>query len=312
MKKVIFDTDIGIDDAMALLFLHYSPEVDLQAIISGFGNASIETTTRNALYMKDLFEISAPVYRGAGRPISIAADVDFNGDYPDFVHAENGLGGIEILEPLSSAETKSGAQAIVDIVKASPGEISIVAVGRMTNLAHALEIYPQLPTLVKELTVMGGAFGFNGHKGNVTAVAEANIWGDAPAAQDVFNAGFNMTIVGLDVTEETIARDAFFDVLKQGAGKAGAFVYAISRFYLNFHKQTRNVFECPVHDSSAVAYVLRPQYYTTLAGTVSVVISGEKAGETVFEKNPDSCGQICIAVEPDKVLALYTETLTNG
>ena len=312
MKKVIFDTDIGIDDAMALLFLHYSPEVDLQAVISGFGNASIETTTRNALYMKDLFEISAPVFRGAGCPFSVAKDADYQAEYPDFVHAENGLGGIEILDPLSRAETKIGAQAIVDIVTASPGEISIVAVGRMTNLAHALELFPKLSTLVKELVVMGGAFGFNGHTGNVTAVAEANIWGDAPAAQRVFSAGFNMTIVGLDVTEETVARSNFFDFLKQDAGKAGAFVHAISRYYLGFHKQTRNKFECPVHDSSAVAYLLRPQYYSTLSGKIDVVESGEEVGKTVFEEKSDSKSQICVAVDAEKALSLYIQTLTNG
>ena len=312
MKKVIFDTDIGIDDAMALLFLHYSPEVELQAIISGFGNASLENTTRNALYIKDLFEISAPVYKGALCPVSVTGDADFQAEYPDFVHAENGLGGIEILKPFSRAESKPGAQAIVDIVKSNPGEISIVAVGRMTNLASALEIFPQLPGLVKELVVMGGAFGFNGHCGNVTSVAEANIWGDAPAAHRVFRAGFNLTIVGLDVTEETIARGEYFDVLKRDAGRAGAFIYAISRYYLNFHEQTRNKFECPVHDSSAVAFLLRPHYYTTLGGQVDVIESGEEMGKTVFEETSGSRSQICIAVDAEKTLSLYRRTLTNG
>ena len=135
MKKVIFDTDIGIDDAMALLFLHYSPDVELKAIVSGFGNANIDTTTRNALYMKEYFGIEAPVYRGAGQPVGKR----LGSGYPDFVHAENGLGGIDIDEPTTQAEALPGPEAIVEVVKNNPHEISIVAVGRLTNLALALD-----------------------------------------------------------------------------------------------------------------------------------------------------------------------------
>ena len=181
MKKVIFDTDIGIDDAMALLFLHYSPDIELQAIVSGFGNADIETTTRNALLIKECFSIEAPVYRGAGEPIG-----ERLGDgYPDFVHGSNGLGDIEIKEPATQADILPGPEAIIEIAKRNPREISIVAVGRLTNLALALDLCPELPDLVSEVVVMGGAFGFNGHSGNVSPVAEANIAGDPQAAADV-------------------------------------------------------------------------------------------------------------------------------
>ena len=92
MKRVIFDTDIGIDDAMALLFLHFAEDVDLQAIVTGFGNASLDTTTRNALYIKERFGIEAPVFRGASGPIGPTL---LKG-YPDFVHGKNGLGDIDI------------------------------------------------------------------------------------------------------------------------------------------------------------------------------------------------------------------------
>ena len=111
MKKVIFDTDIGIDDAMALLFLHFARDVDLMAIVTGFGNANIETTTRNALYVKERFGIPAPVYQGAAGPIDRAM---FDG-YPDFVHGVNGLGDIDIPDVKSRPESSTGAQALVEL-----------------------------------------------------------------------------------------------------------------------------------------------------------------------------------------------------
>ncbi len=315
MKKVIFDTDIGIDDAMALLFLHYSPNVELKAIVSGFGNADVDTTTRNALYIKECFGIDAPVYRGAGTPVG-----ERLGDgYPDFVHGSNGLGNIEIHEPTTQVEVLPGPEAIVEIVKKNPQDISIVAVGRLTNLALALDLCPELPSLVSEVVVMGGTFGYNGHYGNVSPVAEANIAGDPQAADKVFTSGLPVTIVGLDVTQEMIANDQFFESLKATAGKAGDFIYRISRFYLDFHEKVTGTYTCPLHDSSAVAYLLNPYLYRTKVAAVRVVTEGIAIGQTIagdpnasFEsdawKDQPTC-QICTDVEPDKVLALYAETL---
>jgi len=318
MKKVIFDTDIGIDDAMALLFLHYSEDVELQAITSGFGNADIETTTRNALYIKECFGIEVPVYRGAGEPTGER----LGEGYPDFVHGSNGLGDIEILEPTSQVGDLPGPDAIVEIVKTNPGEISIVAVGRLTNLALALDLCPELPELVKEVVVMGGAFGFNGHSGNVSPVAEANIAGDPQAADKVFTSGLPVTIVGLDVTQETIANDQFFESLKANSGKAGEFVYRISRFYLDFHERVTGAYACPVHDSSAVAFLLNPYLYRTKVAAVRVVTEGIAIGQTIagdpdadYEssswKDHSTC-RICTGVDADSVLELYAETLARA
>ncbi|MCH8101116.1 MAG: nucleoside hydrolase [Proteobacteria bacterium] len=312
MKKVIFDTDIGIDDAMALLFLHYSPDVELHAIISGFGNASIENTTRNALYIKEYFDIGAAVYRGAAHPLQ----QEFLHQYPDFVHGRNGLGDIEIAEPRVTEEELSGAQAIVSLARQYPKQLSIVAVGRLTNLAQALALCPELPDLIHEVVVMGGAFGFNGHTGNVTAVAEANIAGDALAADIVFNSGMPMTIVGLDVTHETIADLKFFDDLRDRAGEAGAFIHRISRCYLDFHERTQGKYECPLHDASAVAYLLNPASYVTQEGSVRVVTEGSHRGQTVMDTACSAdAGQehkicrVCTAVDAEAVRELYVSTL---
>lgn len=315
MKKVIFDTDPGIDDAMALLFLHYSPDVELKAIVSGFGNADIDTTTRNALYLAEYFGIDAPVYRGAGMPVG-----ERLGDgYPDFVHGVNGLGDIGIREPATEAGSLPGPEAIVEIVKQNPHEISIIAVGRLTNLALALDLCPELPALVREVVVMGGAFGYNGHRGNVSPVAEANIAGDPQAADRVFTSGLPVTIVGLDVTHETVADDRFFESLQATAGRAGDFIYRISRYYLDFHEEVTGSYACPVHDSSAVAYLIDPGLYRTEEVAVRVVTEGIAIGQTIAGdpgadfassawKDRPTC-RICTSVDPDRVLALYAKTL---
>jgi purine nucleosidase len=317
MKQVIFDTDIGIDDAMALVFLHCAKDVELLAITTAFGNASVENTTRNALYTKELFGMTAPVYQGAAGPLAASL---FD-SYPDFVHGENGLGNIDVTVKWAQAEEASAAQAIVELVQNNPGEISIVAVGRMTNLADALELCPDLPKLVAEVIVMGGAFGFNGHRGNVSPVAEANIAGDPTAADKVFRSGLPLTIVGLDVTHETIMEREYFETLREEAGEVGEFVYAVSRYYLDFHKSHNGTYASPAHDPSAVAYLLRPDLYTTRDAIVRVALGGVGIGQTIWadpavnyqtgEWNDIPPCRICIGVDDQAVLNLYRETLAT-
>ena len=317
MKKVIFDTDIGIDDAMALLFLHHSPEVELVAITTGFGNASVSTTTRNALYVKGLFNLNAAVYAGASMPIGNT----LGEGYPDFVHGKNGLGDIPLTTPVLKSERTKAAQAIVELAKANPHELSIVAVGRLTNLALALELHPELPLLVKELIVMGGVFGYNGHRGNVSPVAEANIAGDPTAADIVFTSGIPTTIVGLDVTAETVMSEAYIAQLRQRAGASGEFIYQISQFYLNFYEKISGKAECPIHDASAVAYLLNPELYRTETAVVRVATEGIGIGQTIHDStrrtyatndwlNRPACN-ICVGVDAPGVLAMYMSTLSS-
>ncbi|MDH4126216.1 MAG: nucleoside hydrolase [Gammaproteobacteria bacterium] len=318
MRKVIFDTDIGIDDAMALLFLHYARNVELRAIVTGFGNASIDDTTRNALYVSERFNIAAPVYRGAAE----STGTSLFDSYPDFVHGKNGLGDVDIPHISATQESAGGAQAIVDIATANPGDITIVAVGRLSNVANALKLCPELPQLLRELVVMGGAFGFNGHRGNVSPVAEANIAGDPEAADFVFRSGIPTTIVGLDVTAQTTMDDDFFELLKNKAGDAGQFIFDISRHYLDFHEQHTGRHACAVHDSSAVAYLLAPELFTTRDAGVRVVSTGPAIGQTIWS-DPEVSYQtgawselprcrICTDVDSAGVLDLYRKTLLSA
>ena len=316
--KVIYDTDPGIDDAMALLFLEYAPQIDLVGITTVLGNASIDTTTHNALYLKQLFDIAAPVARGAGKPLVVPMVEE-----PHFVHGRNGLGEVPIPETLSVQEHELPAHRfIIDMVRKHPHEIVIVAVGRMTNLALALREDPGIAELVKEVVIMGGAFGFYGHSGNVTPVAEANIIGDPHAADEMFAAPWPVVAVGLDVTQECVMTTAYMQELREKGGKAGQFFWDISRFYEDFYRRATGIDGIFVHDSSAVAYLLDPSLFTTRAGPIKVVTEGIAIGQTIqksalrsfpptpWDGLPDQ--KICTAVDGPRFLDLYFKVIVEG
>ncbi|WP_395812917.1 nucleoside hydrolase [Devosia sp.] len=314
MHKVIFDTDPGVDDAMALLFLHAAAEVELIGITTTFGNGTIETTTRNALYIAERFGIAAPVAQGAGVPL-----VGDAGDPPHFVHGHNGLGDIELPATLSrQPDPRPAHRLIIDLIRANPGEVEIVAVGRMTNLALALREDPGIAGLVKQVVVMGGAFGIDGVLGNVTPAAEANIWGDPLAADEVTGAAWPLTMVGLDVTQKTRMPTEYLRTIADEAGEAGRFIWDISRFYEDFH-QKGGVDSIFVHDSSAVAYLLDPTLFEIRRGEIRVVSEGLAFGQTIQKPAgtafPPSdwdgrpVHQICTSVDSDALRRLYQATL---
>lgn len=317
-KKVIYDTDPGIDDAMALLFLEYSPAVDLVGITTVLGNHTIETTTRNALYLKDYFGLAAPVAKGAGRPLVMEPTPP-----PTYVHGENGLGDIPLEDVIRSELHELPAhEFIIKTVRDNPGEISICAVGRMTNLALALRQDPEIAKLVREVVIMGGAFGYHGHSGNVTPVAEANIIGDPHAADEMFGATWPIAVAGLDVTQEAVMSTAYLEALRDQAGKAGQFIWDISRFYENFYRSSTGLEGIPVHDSSAVACLIDPTLFTMRHGPIRVVTEGIAIGQTIQEPNTRRFREnawtgrpehaICIEGDSERFLKLYFDTIVAG
>jgi purine nucleosidase len=310
-KQVIFDTDPGVDDAMALLFLARSPSVHLIGITTSHGNGSIETTTRNALYLTERLGIDAQVYEGTSHPLKGEPSPP-----PTFVHGENALGDIEIPEVLSRQVASVPAHRfIIESVKARPHEISIVAVGRMTNLALALREDPEIAGLVKEVVVMGGAFGTHGHAGNVTPLAEANIIGDPVAADEVFGAPWPLTVVGLDVTQQTIMSRQYLEEIAQTAGTDGELIWDISRGYEAFHRDMGVKGGIYVHDSSAVAYLLDASLFDVVAGPVRVVEDGFAKGHTTLSKvgtwGDRPSVRVCVGVDSARLLSLYRNTLTT-
>ena len=317
-KKVIYDTDPGIDDAMALLFLDYSPDVDLVGITTVLGNHDIDVTTRNALFLKDYFNIAAPVARGAGRPLVLEPTPP-----PTYVHGENGLGDIELPGTIRAQPHALPAdEFIIRTVRDEPGESASCAVGRMTNLALALRKDPEIATLVREVVIMGGAFGYKGHSGNVTPVAEANIIGDPHAADEMFGAAWPITVVGLDVTQEAVMSIGYMEALRDASGRTGRFIWDITRFYENFYRSTTGLDGIPVHDSSAVACLIDPTLFTYRRGPIRVVTEGIAIGQTIQEPNsrkfrPNAWTgrpehDICIDGDAARFLKLYFDTIVSG
>jgi len=309
--KVIFDTDPGIDDAMALLLLARHPDVELLGVTTVFGNSSIADVTRNALYLKDLMGFDAPVCQGAAMGIGASAPPPA----VPHVHGENGLGDVEIPAQIAATlDPRPAPEFIIEMLRAHPGEITLIAVGRMTNLALALQQAPEIVDLVKEVVVMGGAFGRNGHFGNVSPVAEANIHGDPLGADIAFAAKWPVVIVGLDVTQEVTMTNAFVDEIAR-TGPDGAFIRAISAHYARFYAARDKIDGFYVHDASAVTYALHPEFFATERGGVCVVPDGIAKGQTFIK--PEGKGYapgpwdnrpsqtICIGVQAGRVLDLY-------
>lgn len=315
MHKVIYDTDPGVDDAMALVFQALHPQIELMGVTSVFGNSTIETTTSNALYLAQRFAPGVPVARGAAAPLRRMAPAPVS-----WIHGDDGLGNTGLRPARAGVlDGRAAHRFIVDTVRASPGEVTLVAVGPLTNLALALGEAPEIAGLVKQVVVMGGAFGTDGVHGNVSPAAEANMLGDPDAADIVFGTTWPVAIVGLDVTQKTIMTTEYLAKLRDEAGDAGHFVWDVSRHYETFHQTSAGLAGIYVHDSSAVAYLLAPQLYTTRSGPVRVLTDGIAAGHTIQKPAtfaapaPDWDGRpscdVCIGVDAAQMLALYARTL---
>lgn len=316
MHKVIFDTDPGIDDAMALLFLHHHPDIDLIGITTVFGNASVETTTRNALFLKREWDIAAPVARGDGKAFNPMRNPV---DWPVMIHGQDGLGNIDVPETIDlPVDPMPAHRFIIDTVRKNPGEVTLIAVGRMSNLAFALKEDPEIATLVKQVIIMGGAFDV---PGNITPAAEANIHGDPEAADVVMTAPWKVTVVGLDVTMKTVMTRTLLNEIVAKGGVRAQLLSDISQLYIDFYG--RHVKDgMVVHDSCACVYLVAPELFTTRSGPIRVVSGGIADGQTI--QKPDGRAfppgnwddfpsqHACNGIAADAVLDLIARTLARA
>lgn len=270
--KIIIDTDPGIDDAMAIFFAFQSPEFEVLGLTTTFGNVPVSMSAQNALTLCELADRDIPVTKGVGMPW-----VGPESTYAHFVHGDDGFGNIDFPASKRELDPRSSAQFLIDTVRANPGEVTIVAIGPLGNLALALRLDPEIATLVKGVHIMGGAAFV---PGNVTPTAEANIWNDPFAAEIVFAADWDITMFGLDVTYDLPFMPSFMDALEDKNAKLGGFVKKSSEFYADFYSQGREDRVCYFHDAFPLAHLLQPELFELTEGHIRVATDPLNKGQT--------------------------------
>jgi purine nucleosidase len=319
-KKIILDTDPGTDDAMALMLALHSPELDVRAVTVVPGNTTAKQGLENALRMISLANrCDIPVAAGAQHPLFqklITAE---------FWHGKNGLANIELPPSKCKVDARFGPDLIIQLVHASPHEITLVPVGPLTNIALAIEKDPTIVPLVNEVILMGGSI----KGGNVNAAAEANIYNDPEAAQIVFQAGWPLTMVGLDVGDKTLFGRKHLDQLARTQGPVNDFIYGVTKFLVELSEKLGDG-GTPMYDPLAVGVAIDAALVTALPMHVDVETRGEfTRGETVanrrgeIERNvlrgdrfiiegldkvqPNA--KVCIEVQADKFLQLFVSRI---
>ena len=319
-KKIIIDTDPGSDDALALMLALNSPELDVRAITVVPGNVTAAMGLENALRMVSLANrCEIPVAGGAQHPLFqklITAE---------FWHGKNGLANVELPPSKCKVDARFGPDLIIQLVHASPHEITLVPVGPLTNIAIAVEKDPSIVPLVKEVILMGGSI----TGGNVNAAAEANIYNDPEAAQVVFQAGWPITMSGLEVGDKAMLTPKYLDELSKTHGPMNDFIVSVLKYLVGLSMKFGEA-GTPMYDPSAVAIAIDPTLVKTQSMHVDVETRGEfTRGETVgnrrgyIERNVlhgdryviegadkvEPNAKVCVDVDADRFLQLFVDRI---
>ncbi|CAN5264084.1 nucleoside hydrolase [soil metagenome] len=271
--KLILDCDPGLDDALALLLAHGDPDLELVGVTTVGGNVRLETTTRNALQLREYLRFPAvPVSAGASGPLTREAR---NAAH---VHGPGGLGNVVLPEATLPVSGMHAADFIIETLRAAPGAVHLVATGPLTNIAIALEREPAIARWAASFTIMGGSY----TRGNATVAAEFNIWADPEAAKIVFDADWRVTMIGLDLTLQAQANGRVIERLRQLGALADELIVPLATFY--FNPTMPDWDGQAVHDVCAVAYVARPDLFLTQPARVDIETRGEfTEGMTVVD-----------------------------
>lgn len=282
MKKIILDCDPGMDDSMAIIMAAKSPELELLAVTTVNGNYPVEITSINARKVLELLEIDdIPVARGQEKPLIREVPKD------PFTHGTDGQAENHLPMPNMPLSEKTAVDLIIDLIKANPGEITLVATGPMTNLALAMIKAPEIKGMLKEIIAISGAFGLNPYAfynaTGDTPQSEWNVYVDPEAAKIVYESGVKLVALGLDVA-------TYFDVnlsekdimrLEESPRKEAKFLRQAIRFVNDRGFEAY----CAVIDCMAVAYAIDPTIVETLQAHVGVETKdGLTLGMTVIDR----------------------------
>ncbi|XP_052172321.1 uridine nucleosidase 1-like [Diospyros lotus] len=284
-KKIVIDADPGIDDSMAILMAFQSPELEILGFTTVFGNVTAETATLNALRLSEVANRSdIPVAEGCSEPLM--------GGKPtvvDYVHGKDGLGNITLnpetsddvpLVPKSNNIEMAGPQFLVDTVAQHPGQVTVLALGPLTNLALALKWDTSFASNVKEIVILGGAFFA---LGNINPAAESNILQDPEAADIVFTSGANISVVGINITTQVKLTDEELQDIRNSNGKYAKIVTDMCVFYEAWTEKSDKFKGIFLHDPTCFVSLVRPDLFTYTQGVVRVQIEGKCRGLTLLD-----------------------------
>ncbi len=313
-RKVIIDTDPGIDDALALILALGAEALDVRLITTVAGNVGLERCTANALRVLEAFGGPAPppVHPGCDRPLSGRFS-----PRAEHVHGGDGFGGVAERYPVRRLEASrtDAVTAILSAVRENPGEAALIALGPLTNVASAIEVDAETMTQIEELIVMGGSFG---SESNVTAAAEFNFFADPVAARVVIQSGLPVTAIGLNVTHRAaLPRLRFEALLREIPSEAPArkFLADLTRQYFEVSRRRRGIDGAYLHDPLAVGAAIDPQLISVRRYPCDVEIEGDlTTGMMIVDTRPSAGGdgsnvKVATAVDAERFLTLFERTL---
>lgn len=312
MKKLILDLDTGVDDALAISYALGSPEAELIGITGTYGNVLVEQGVRNALAVTDLLgHPEVKVYQGL--PHSSTTDSFSVLPVSAFIHGENGIGDVSIPDSNRSVESEPAVDFIIDAVKTYGKDLIYVPTGPMTNIQAALKKAPEIKDEIGGIVLMGGALTV---PGNCNACMEANISQDPEAADYLFRSGAPTTMIGLDVTLQTLLTYKETKRWRDLGTKAGTFLADMTDFYIKAYETTSpNLGGCGLHDPLAVGVAVDPTLVTTLPINMKVDLEGPTRGRTIGDidrlNDPVKTMQVAIGVDVPRFLDEFMTRITN-
>lgn len=304
--KVWLDCDPGVDDAAAIFLAAKMPEIEVVGVSVTAGNVELAHTYRNARDLVQYAGLDVPVYKGAAAPLVRPPH------YAKEIHGKTGLGGETLPCSTAPEETLPAWDALYEAARKAAGELVLIFIGPLTNLALALQKYPDLPGLAPRLILMGGSAAF----GNTTPAAEFNIFFDAESADRVFSAGFDLAMLGLDVTmQASLGRDDLLHLAEIG-GKAGRFLQkslSISLAWL----ETLGLDRVAMHDPCTLLHLVYPDMFRAERAGVRIETKGALTyGKTVTDlfsdfqyeqKNAD----VVLEIDHPRFMAVFSEILSR-
>lgn len=301
--KTILDLDTGIDDALALAYALGSPELELIGVTGTYGNVLVDDGVANNLALLDLFgRPDVPVFRG--EPHASAKDSFEVLEISAFIHGANGIGDVGVTPSQRTAEDRGAVDFLVESVREHGDDLIIVATGPMTNLAAAIDRDPTFADNAR-IVIMGGALTV---PGNVRPWAEANINQDPEAADALFRSGADVTMIGLDVTLQTLLTYEETRRWRQLGTEAGRVLADMTDYYIRAYDTTApHLGGCGLHDPLAVGVAIDPSLVTAIAHNMKVDLDGELRGRTIGDEvrlnDPVKNVRVAVGVDVERFLS---------